>query len=219
MPVSAVVFDFDNVIALKPDGTGSEEIKDAVWPEVFGDEWGSVKDAFPDILRKNAGGKGSRFTVIRDALVQLAFQGNFEEEVQRRVEVFSLLVQEGVTGMGVPSETKVFLEKLSSHLPIFINSATPLTPLKETLRELDILPFFTEVYGQEAGKEEGLRRALKKVGETDPRAVMFVGDALTDYNASQAVGTLFVGVSTKRNGWADGKEPFPVVTAVSELQL
>ncbi len=219
MSVSAVVFDFDNVIALLPDGTGSEEIKDAVWPEVFGDAWGSIKDTFPDILRKNAGGNGSRFTVIREALIQLAFQGNFEEEVQRRAEVFNRRVLEGITGMGVPSETKVFLEKLSSRLPIFINSATPLAPLQGLLRGFGILTFFTEVYGQEIGKTEGLRCALKQVGETDPQKILFVGDAVTDYEASQTVGTLFVGVATKRNGWREKSQAFPVVSAVYKITV
>lgn len=91
--------------------------------------------------------------------------------------------------------------------------------MHQTLKMLRLSHLFKDVYGQEGGKVGGLRSALQTLRETDPQRILFVGDAPTDYSASQTVGTRFVGVATKRNGWVDGKEPFPVVTAVSELQL
>lgn len=218
MHVSAVVFDFDNVILLEKDGTGSDEVKDAVWPKVFGEDWARVKDEFPVILKRQSGGKGSRFNVARDALTYLKFQGDMEKEVQRLCEIFNRLVQKGILEMGVMPETRDFLGKLSKRFPLFINSATPTSALKETLLYLGISHFFREVYGQETGKVEGLRTAMKIAGETHPQKVLFVGDAPTDYSVAQTVGTLFVGVATKRNKWVDGTEPFPVVTAVYKLE-
>ncbi|TSC56051.1 MAG: hypothetical protein Greene041679_544 [Parcubacteria group bacterium Greene0416_79] len=219
MKVTAVVFDFDNVILLGKDGTGSEEIKDAVWPRVFGANWEQVKNEFPAILKKWSGGKGSRFEIVRDALTHLWFRGDLEREAQKLCVDFNLLVQEGIVEMGVLPETRAFLEKLSKRFPLFINSATPTEAMNETLEKLDIRHFFREVYGQEGGKTESLRRAIKTVEETDPQNILFVGDAITDYEAAKAVGTRFVGVATKRNQWKERPQTFPVVTAVIELQL
>ncbi|MDO8594519.1 MAG: HAD hydrolase-like protein [bacterium] len=219
MDVSSVVFDFDNVITLQSDGTGSDEVKDAMWPKVFGADWERIKDEFPLFIKHWSGGKGSRFEIVRDALNHLGFRGDLQKEVEKLCEDFNRLVQEGIVEMGVLSETHQFLEKLSKRFPLFVNSATPTGAMSQTLEKLHLRHLFTNVYGQEEGKAQSLRRAMKEVGEIDYKKILFVGDALTDYEAAQAVGTQFVGIATKRNGWIDGKEPFPVVTTISELQL
>ena len=219
MHITTIVFDFDNVIVLGKDGTGSEEIKDATWPEVFGTDWERVKDAFPVFLKKWSGGKGSRFDIVRDALTHLNFQGDTEREVSRLCDDFNWRVQEGILKLGVLPETREFLVKLSKRFPMFINSATPVAAMRETLAKLGIGNVFTEVYGQEGGKEESIRHAMRAVGETDPEKTLFVGDLPTDFEAAKKVGCRFVGAATKRNGWKERPQEFPVVTTVSELQL
>ncbi len=217
--IKAIVFDFDNVIALRKDGTGSDEIKDAVWPEVFGSDWVRVKDEFPAILQRWKGGKGSRSHIVRDVLSYLHLEGDLEKEVQKYCEIFNRLVQKGIGEMGILTETRDFLGALSKRFPLFLSSATPTVAMNETLEKLGILDFFREVYGQEGGKVESLRSAMKAIEETDPQKILFVGDALTDYEAARAVGTLFVGVATKRNKWKENPQIFPVVSAVYEIAL
>ncbi|MEK7169834.1 MAG: HAD-IA family hydrolase [Patescibacteria group bacterium] len=217
--VTAIVFDFDNVIALGKDGTGSEEIKDAAWPEVFGADWERVRNEFPVFLKKWSGGKGSRFAIARDALLHVGFSGDTEKEVRRLCEDFNQRVQEGILKLGVLPETLEFLEALSKHFPLFINSATPAQAMEETLEKLGIKNLFTEVYGQEGGKEESIRRAMRAVGETDPERIVFVGDSGTDFEAAKKVGCRFIGVATKRNMWEETPQSFPLVTAISEIQL
>lgn len=216
--MNAVVFDFDNCIVLKPDGTGSEEVKDGAWQKVFAEEWDKLKDEFPALIKRWSGGTGSRFEIVRDALTHLQFQGDTEKEVQRLCARFNQLVQDGIVALGVLPETRAFLETTAKRLPLFINSATPSVAMNETLEKLGIRHFFREVYGQEGGKTENIRRAMQAVGERNPKKIVFVGDSLTDYEAAEEVGCRFVGVATKRNKWNESTQPFLVVWYIHELE-
>lgn len=216
--ISAMVFDFDNVIVLKVDGTGSEEVKDAAWPEVFGEDWKRLAGAFPAMVKRWSGGKGSRFDIVRDALAHLGFQGDLEKEVRKLCEDFNRLVQEGIVEIGVAPGARAFLKTLSKRLPLFINSATPTSAMNETLERLGIKHLFREVYGQEGGKAESIRRAMAVMSATDPKQILFVGDSPTDYEAAKTVGCRFIGVGTKRNKWKDAPQPFPVISGTHELE-
>ncbi len=219
--VAGVVFDFDNTICLRADGTGSDEIKDAVWPEVFGEIlWKDIGPVFVSIVKRFSGGKGSRYDIVRSALGYSGVtQREMEDEVTRHCARFNTLVQKGILAIGIPSENRAYLQALSKRIPLFINSATPTKAMGETLQKLGIATLFRMVYGQEVGKISGLRKALIAVGATDPQKLLFVGDSISDYEAAHVVGTQFIGVATKHNGWKEYPQAFQTVSGVAEIVL
>lgn len=217
--IHAVIFDFDNVLVLRLDGTGSEEVKDNAWPQVFGAKWETLKPVFSEIVQRFSGGRGSRFDIAQSALKHLGVpEQEIIPEAERMCRHFNKIVQAGIVEIGVSPEVRGVLEKIAGRLPLFINSATPTAAMHETLEKLGIAHFFREVYGQEGGKTESIRRAMTAIGTVHPEHVLFVGDSPTDYEAAQTVGCQFIGVATGRNGWGMGRQSFPVISGVHELE-
>jgi phosphoglycolate phosphatase-like HAD superfamily hydrolase len=83
------------------------------------------------------------------------------------------------------------LERLVAAYPLYVASATPEGEIREIVSERGLDRFFAAVYGSPASKAEILRRILAE-NEYASDEVVFVGDALSDYNAALEVGAAFV---------------------------
>ena len=87
--------------------------------------------------------------------------------------------------------------------------------MREIVHERGLDRFFAGVYGSPASKAEILRRILAE-RELAPEEVVFVGDALSDYEGARAVGVPFVARVP-----AGGEAIFPadgVLLTVSDLR-
>ena len=78
-------------------------------------------------------------------------------------------------------------------IPIFLNSRTPILPLRRlvALRSFDC--YFSGIYGAPASKSENLRRILERI-QINPNKMLFVGDSEDDHLAATESGCQFVGV-------------------------
>ncbi|MCG8552888.1 MAG: HAD-IA family hydrolase [Desulfobacterales bacterium] len=101
------------------------------------------------------------------------------------------LVVEEVVRVPWIKGAKAFLDKYSSKLPVFVISGTPETELKYVVDQRKMSYYFKEVLGSPVKKPAHIRRLLAKYRLTPERCV-FIGDALTDYNAALEAGLYFI---------------------------
>lgn len=194
----AVIFDFDGVIL------DSVPIK----TEAFADLFAEYPDHLPAILdlHRRLGGisRYAKFTMIHaDILGQplsderRAFLGRrFEEIVLRRV----------LDCPFIPGAREA-LGSLSGRVPMAVVSGTPQEELRDIVARRRLDDLFLEVLGSPTSKPDHLRGLCARHGWRPDRAV-FIGDAVSDFEAAQAVGMPFLGLVPPRE-----LTPFPQGTA------
>lgn len=214
-----LVLDFDNCIALNEQTReGSEEIKDSAWFDVF-TEIGAAALApvLENAKAKIAGGKGDRKDIVEQVLNSFSL-GATKEEVSKRCDKFNGVVQENIKKIPISRAVYESLGRISAHLPIYLNTATPREPIMETLSALGLMPFFKGVYGRPGTKESNLR-AIIAAESVLPSEVVMVDDQHKVSEIARGLGCRFIGIDTKRNAlWRTEQQPFPVIMSLSELE-
>lgn len=210
--IKAIVFDFDGVIV-----RNSEFTKESAWSDIFPRKYES------EILKarqKFAGGKGSRFEIIRE----LAPIFNIPEEkvdrwIQDKAEDYARITSMATMQEGILIEDFIALKKLSVKYPLYLNSATPETVLPDIVKKLNIAAFFKAIYGwrNKDSKLENLKRTLKSEN-ISPKNILFVGDADSDFKAATKFGCSFVGIMNEWNKWEKGSRNFDLISGVKDLR-
>ena len=95
------------------------------------------------------------------------------------------------------------LERWHGVLPLYVCSGAPQEELSVVLRERGLDRYFAAIYGSPPAKARLLAQVVREAGVI-PEAALMVGDAVTDRNAAEEVGTLFYGVGEGLKGG-----PFP----------
>ena len=122
------------------------------------------------------------------------------EEEERLVQEFSEYVRKEIQNCPFVPGVEAFLqEQRVAGTPLFLLSATPEDDLQETLQARGLPPYFTAVYGDPWTKKDAGKKILAETGFS-PQKILFVGDSLQDYEASQFLGTLFLGRVKKGAG-------------------
>ena len=213
MTIKVLVTDFDDCLVI-----GSEAVKDEIWPLAFGDGALAIEPFFKKAQRRFADGAGDRYDIVRETLQ--AIGKSSETEVDRVCDLFDDILQEEIRDIGMRPEDHAALAFLSSEMPVYLNTATPIHTVRESLRNLDILKYFTGVFGRPDDKCSNMHSILKRQREigltTVPREVLFVGDGDGDWKTAQEFGCSFVGIATMRNKWMKEK-PFPIIRFFSEV--
>jgi len=138
-------------------------------------------------------------------------------EVVRRCDDFNRVVQEGIRGIEISEQVRAALTELSGRMPIYVNTATPLEAVLESLDALGLSSLLKGVYGRPGTKLGNIQEiiALERV---DPSEVLFVDDQPTGWNVAQEVGCMFFGIHTARNtAWHKTGLPFLVLRSLAEL--
>lgn len=95
------------------------------------------------------------------------------------------------------------LEQWHGRLPLYVCSGAPQEELDLVLQERGLSHFFVGIHGSPPAKARLLRDIVTRAAILPEEALM-VGDAVTDRNAAEEVGTLFYGVGAELKGG-----PFP----------
>ena len=197
--IRAIVFDFDGVIL------DSVDIKTKAFARLF-EEHG------PDVQRQVvehhlAHGGVSRFRKFAHIYEHILRRPMPEGESERLGERFSDLVfDEVVKAAWIPGAPE-FLEKNHARYRCFVASGTPQEELARIVHLRDLEKYFTGVFGTPATKEQITRRIFAEHG-LESSEVVFIGDAMTDFDAARVCEVGFVGIA------ADGNGPFPAGTRV-----
>jgi len=178
----AVVFDFDGVIL------ESIDVKTRAFVALF-DRWPEHADAIRRLHLDNPGmPRFDKFERIHRDILGLPLD---EEESARLGREFGQLIREEMLTCEFVAGARELLGRLVGSYPLYVASATPEPEMREIVAERALARFFTVVYGSPAPKAEILRRILAD-NDLAPDEIVFVGDALSDYNAARDVGARFI---------------------------
>lgn len=95
------------------------------------------------------------------------------------------------------------LRAWQGRLPLYVCSGAPDEEVRMVLAERGLDEYFTAIHGSPPAKAELLASIVKSAGAS-PETTLMVGDAITDRNAAEQVGTAFYGVGAELKGG-----PFP----------
>jgi len=98
---------------------------------------------------------------------------------------------------------KPLLQAVSDRIDCFIVSGTPGNELKDIVKARNMGSFFKGVYGSPRLKEDIVSDVLKRF-HYDVNACVFIGDAMTDYDAAKILNMNFIG-----RVFPGKKSPFP----------
>lgn len=197
--IRAIIFDFDGVIL------DSVDIKTKAFARLF-EEHGPV--VVEQVVAYHLAQCGvSRFRKFAHIYENILHRPMPDGESERLGEKFSALVfDEVVKAAWIPGAVE-FLRDHHTRYQCFVASGTPEDELVRIVRLRDLERYFAGVFGTPATKEEITRRIFAEHG-LETGEVIFVGDALTDFNAAKACGVRFVGIAS------GGCNPFPPDTKV-----
>ena len=186
--LQALFFDFDGVIV---DSTYTKTEGFRTLFDEYGDE------AVTKIVEYHQQHGGiSRVEKIEYAHRNILKKPLSKEDLDRLSDKYSELVVERVIGAEWVAGANEFLDEMHGKLPIYVISGTPETELRYVLEQRSMSFYFQEILGSPIRKPEHIRNLLRKYN-LNPSQCVFVGDALTDYNAALETGLHFVGIQSE----------------------
>jgi phosphoglycolate phosphatase-like HAD superfamily hydrolase len=183
--LQAIFFDFDGVLV------DSNPIKTEAFRALFREY---NEEIVAEIVAHHQQHGGiSRVEKIRYAHQYIIKQPLTEEVVADRAAEYSKLVLEKVIEVAWIDGAMEFLDTTQSTLPIFVISGTPEIELREIIDRRKMSAYFWEILGSPIKKPVHIRNLLSSYQLVPDRCV-FVGDALTDYDAARETGLQFIGI-------------------------
>lgn len=218
-----LVLDADNCIFLNDKtGRGSEEVKDEAWylvyPEYSREQLDAAMKAAKENLSSFAAGKADRQDLVREVCRYFNVpEKQVEDEIVQRCDVFNRVVQKGIREIGISEQTRTVLAELARRMPVYVNTATPLEAVIESLEALGLFSLLKGVYGRPGTKLSNMQDIIE-LECVDPIEVLFVDDQPTGWAVAQEVGCRFVGIYTARNtAWHETLQPFSIIRSLAEL--
>lgn len=198
--LAAIFFDFDGVLA------ESNGIKVRAFTALY-------KEYGPEVLagvlaHNRAHGGVSRIQKIRHCHREMLGIALEPEELMALGRRFSGLVVDAVVGSAWVDGAKELLDGLLGRYPLFVVSGTPEPELRAIVARRGMSEYFVAVRGSPPDKIAVIDELLE-AHDLPADRVLFIGDAMTDYDAALATGLRFIGRVPP------GEEnPFPAATAV-----
>ena len=200
----AVFFDLDGVIL------DSVDVKTKAFAKMFQKYGPEVEKEVVEYHLDHGG--VSRFDKFRYYYKRILNKPISQKEIDQLSDQFSQLAVEGVLASPFIHGAIESLEELKKeNIPCYIVSATPDEEIHLIVREKKLNRYFKEVHGSPKKKWEICREILNRKNY-DPKNCLFIGDAMSDYEAAQKNTICFLGIVK-----ADEHSPFPEGTPVSPV--
>lgn len=184
--IKAIIFDFDGVIL------ESSEIKTDAFLEIF-KEYPEHRDAILNHHLENQGiSRFKKFEWIYKNLLNKSYGDIIGKELGN---MFSEKVFEKIMKVPVVPGAIDLLESIRGNIPAYIASGTPDAELNEIVRKRGLLKYFKNVYGSDLTKEQIIYQIMKQDNYSSFE-LLFVGDAISDFNAAKLMNLHFVARST-----------------------
>lgn len=197
--LQAIFFDFDGVIL------DSIPTKTEGFVTLFSDYDQEVIEKIVHYHHLHGG--ISRVEKIKHAHEKFIGTPLSEQELAHWARKYSELVVQKVIGVDWIKGAKVFLESCPGTFKVFVISGTPEDELKYVLQKRGMNHYFDAILGSPILKPEHIRMLLQKY-DLKPSQCVFVGDALTDYNAAKETSLHFVGIRGE-NTFPEGTNVLP----------
>lgn len=194
--IKAVIFDFDGVLV------ESVDIKTDAFRELLKD--------YPQHIEKLIqyhidNGGVSRVEKIKYFYEKILKEELTENNLKSICARFSELVVDKVVSAKWVSGAKELLEYGLGRWDMFVVSGTPEEEMRLIIKRRKMAIYFKEVFGSPRKKEDIVKGLLDRFGY-ERNSVVFVGDAVTDFNAAKKNQILFIGRLTKESGdWINNK--------------
>lgn len=181
--IKVIIFDFDGVIV------ESLDVKTRAFAELFKDKGEEIVQQVMDYHLQNGG--VSRYEKFRHIYSEILKQPLPKQEFERLCSEFSELVFDGVVLCPyVPGVLDFLQNRLETYL-LYVASATPREELNRILDSRGIAHYFKQAFGAPIGKDEAVRIILEET-RVFPEEVLFIGDALSDYEAAHMNSVRFI---------------------------
>jgi phosphoglycolate phosphatase-like HAD superfamily hydrolase len=184
--IKGIIFDFDGVIL------DSAEIKTEAFIELF-DEYPEYAETIKSHHIENQGiTRFKKFQWIYENLLDKEYTKQTKDKLGRD---FSNLVFEKIMNAEFIPGAIELLNELNGRVPCFISSGTPDEELVIILKERNLKDYFQRVYGSDRTKEEAVDLIINDYGFSNDE-LLFIGDAITDYNAARSADLHFIAVQS-----------------------
>lgn len=181
--IKTVLFDFDGVLV------ESVDIKTDAFTEMFA---GEGKESIERIVRYHLENGGvSRFEKFRFIYNHILERQLDWLTLDRLCERFSTIVVNKVVQAPFVSGALDFLDGYNTKYSCFIVSATPEEELKEIVRRRNMSDYFKEIHGSPTRKDAAINSIIERYHLKNDQ-IVFVGDALNDYEAARSTDVNFV---------------------------
>lgn len=203
MTYEAVFFDFDGVIA------DSVDVKTDAFAGMFDKYGNEIKQKVVEHHLKNGG--VSRYDKFRYYYNNFLKKSIDESEVQKLSKKFSeLVVNKVIESKYIPGAIETLKLLYTRSIPAYVVSGTPHDEINVIIDKKKIKKYFIEVHGSPEKKSDIVLDIIRRKSY-NPIQCIFLGDALSDFNAAVKTGMPFMGIVK------EGCESvFPPGTAVSE---
>lgn len=179
----AIFFDFDGVIV------ESTEIKTQAFRMLYAEHVG----ALDDIVAYHITNEGiSRLEKIRYCHEKFLDIRLSEKELAELASSYSSLVKQAVIECDSVPGALDFLKIHYANIPLFVVSGTPEAELKEIVEARKLSRYFISIHGSPHHKAPIVNEQIQRHG-FDSDQCLFVGDAMTDYDAAKKTGLTFIG--------------------------
>ncbi len=181
--IKAIIFDFDGVIV------ESVDIKTKVFARLFEHEGGVVVEKVVDYHLKNGG--VSRFDKFRYFFKEILRRHLSDQQFEELCSSFSELVMEEVVKAPYVKGSKEILDNYSRVCQCFVATGTPQEEIDEIIIQRGMVPYFKGVFGAPRNKNVIVREILDLYC-LKPDDVIYVGDAMSDYQAASENSIRFI---------------------------
>lgn len=207
--LQALFFDFDGVIV------DSTQTKTEAFRQLFKEYDEQTVSRIIAYHRRHGG--ISRVEKIRYAYREIINEPLVDTQLTALARAYSDLVVDKVVNVAWIPGALEFLQEMTDRVPLFLISGTPVEELCEIVERRGISTLFREILGSPVKKPVHVQRLLQTYGLDADRCV-FIGDALTDYDAARDTGLEFIGVRGEI-AFPDGTIVLPDCSGLKEVLL
>lgn len=202
--LKAIVFDFDGVI-LESIGVKKEAFR-----KLFEDS--QYVDQIVQYHMDNGGlSRYRKFDYIYEHYIKKPLTVDRSAQLGRLFREYAI---QGVLEANFVTGANHFLEKYHARYELFVASGTPHEEMLEVVQARGLEKYFREVFGSPPGKGEILSTIMNCSGIT-ANEMIFVGDAMTDYQGAMEAGVSFIGRISDEYG--NPFEGLPVKALIKDL--
>lgn len=181
----AIIFDFDGVIL------ASVDIKTEAFREIYTPYGSTITQKVVDYHINHGGiSRYEKFKYWHKEYLDINLDN---KELEKLAKQFSSIVYQKILVAPFINGADQFLRKHAHLLPCFVCTGTPEKEILKIILERKLGQYFREVLGSPKSKITINNYILEKY-HFNPTKVLFIGDAMTDYNAAKNTNLDFIGV-------------------------
>lgn len=196
MRLQAVFFDFDGVIV------DSAPVKTTAFATLFHKYGPDVEKKVIDYHLAHQGvSRFEKFRYTYEHILHIPINQDILYELGH--EFSKLVLEEVIAAPYLPGVMECLNDLQLLNIPAYIVSGTPDEEIKYIAQVKKIDHYFRCTYGSPPGKTDLLRRIINR-NRYNPSCCLFLGDSITDYEASKETAVRFIAIHTTKED-----SPFP----------